>query len=304
MASDLQKLVTSSFGINLAQVIGRILPPKLGYPFAKFLGEQIARRHNLKMVQSVRANQWVVHGGNSGNEILDPLVREAFRQSARSIYDLYHFNNIPGAIERLMVLDATTRQLIQRPEFEGPGLIIAGLHLSGFDLCLQWLVRLGMKPLVLTIPDPQGGRQMELKLRKKSGMKIIPGSMTAIRQALKHLQQGGIVLTGIDRPIQNPISRPRFFGQLAALPTHHIFLALKARVPVMVMVPNLQQDGKYHVLTSHLIEMETYPNREIETIQNAEKVLYTAEGFIRMAPEKWTETLPVWPDILNKLPSH
>lgn len=302
MPLDLQKIINSTFGIHLAQFIGRSLPVRAGYPFADFIGEQIARRRHSRIVRAVRANQWVAHGGRLEGEALEQLVHQTFRHSARSVFDLYHFIDDPQAAGRLFVLNQVAGQLIRRPKFSGRGLVIAGLHLSSFDLSLQWLVRSGMKPMVLTIPDPQGGRRMEYELRKKTGMNLVPGSMVALRQALRHLQQGGLVLTGIDRPVPEPELRPRFFGRPAALPSHHVFLAGKARVPVMLMAAYLLEDGKYHILTSEPIEMETNPDHRVETLQNAEKVLNIAEGFIRQAPEQWTVSLPVWPEALDQVP--
>ena len=109
-------------------------------------------------------------------------------------------------------------------------------------------------------------------------------------------------MTGIDRPIPAPRVRPRFFGRPAALPMHHISLAVKARVPVMIIAPILQPDGKYHVLTSDLIEMDPHPDRATEEIRNAEKVLAIAERFIRQAPHQWSISLPVWPEALDLVP--
>jgi KDO2-lipid IV(A) lauroyltransferase len=194
------------------------------------------------------------------------------------------------------------QQLAQRSEFDERGLMIVGLHLSNFDLVLQRLCRQGMKPFVLTIAEPQGGRRMEFEMRKRTGMNLVPVSVGALRQALQYLQRGGMVLTGIDRPILEPRACPRFFGRPAALPMHHIFLATKAKVPIMIMVTNFQPDGKYHVLTSDLIEMDSQPDRGQEMLHNAEKVLCIAEKFIRQAPEQWSVSLPVWPEIMDRIP--
>jgi len=255
------------------------------------------------MIRTVRANQWVVRGENLEKEALDRAVLETLRHSARSIFDLYHYTENPRATGRLIVLDAATRALIRRPEFDKRGLMLVGLHMSSYDLVVQWIVQQGMKPLVLTIPNPQGGRRQEYEARKKIGMNLVPASFAALRQALRHLQQGGVVATGIDRPIPAPKVRPRFFGRPAALPVHYISLAVKARVPVRIIFPNLQPDGKYHVLTSDPIEMDPHPDRATEEIQNAEKVLGVAEGFIRQAPHQWSISLPVWPEALD-LASH
>jgi lauroyl/myristoyl acyltransferase len=303
MPLDLQRLNDSRFVLSLVSALGRGLPLHLGHAFADLVAARIATRQDSSMIQAVRANQWVVRGETLKKEVLDQAVLETLRNSARSIFDLYHYMQNPKATGHLIVLDPASQALIRRPEFEKRGLMLVGLHLSNFDLAIQWFIRQGMKPLVLTIPNPQGGRRREYEVRKKMGLNLVPASFAALRQALKHLQQGGVVMTGIDRPIPAPRVRPLFFGRPAALPIHHVSLAVKAKVPVMIIVTNLQPDGKYHMLTSDLIEMDPHRDRTTEEIQNAEKVLGIAERFIRQAPQQWSISLPVWPQALDLVPN-
>jgi KDO2-lipid IV(A) lauroyltransferase len=143
---------------------------------------------------------------------------------------------------------------------------------------------------------------MEYEMRKKTGLNLVPASVNALRQAIKHLQRGGMVVTGIDRPASDPGHRPRFFGHPAALPVHHIFLATKARVPVIVAAANFQKDGKYHVFASGFIEMDLHPDPEAGLLHNAEKVLAVAEEFIRQTPQQWSVPLPVWPQMMGLVP--
>jgi KDO2-lipid IV(A) lauroyltransferase len=235
-------------------------------------------------------------------ESLDQAVRETLRYTAHSLFDLYHYSHDFEATRQSIAFDSSFDVIARRSEFEGHGLVVAGLHLSNFDLILQWLCRNGLKPLVLTIPDPRGGRRMEYEIRKRTGMNLIPASVGALKQALKHLQRGGMVLTGIDRPIDKPQVSPRFFGRPAALPIHHIFLANKACVPVVITATYLQSDGKYHVFASHPIEMELHPDPAERSLRNAEKVLAIAETFIQRAPQQWSVPLPVWPEIVDLVP--
>jgi lauroyl/myristoyl acyltransferase len=144
---------------------------------------------------------------------------------------------------------------------------------------------------------------VEYEIRKRIGMNLVPASVGALRQALKHLKRGGMVLTGIDRPVENPEVRPRFFARPAALPIHHIFLALRAQVPVMIAVTYLQPGGRYHVFASDMIDMDPYPNADEAILHNAEKVLSVAETLIRRAPQQWSVPLPVWPQILPQVPN-
>jgi KDO2-lipid IV(A) lauroyltransferase len=274
----------------------------LGYSLADFVAARISAQRDSKLVRAVRANQWVIRGETLEKDALDKAIGETFQYLARSIFDLYHYNQNLETVKRLIVLDPTTQLLVRRPEFGDRGLMIVGLHISNFDLVLQTLCQLGLRMIVLTIPNPQGGRRMEFEMRRRVGMNIMPASVDTFRTALKHLQKGGVVLTGIDRPAPEAGTRPQFFGRPAELPTHHIFLAAKARVPVMIIATSLQPDGKYHISTSDLIEMDHHSDREKGMILNAEKVLRIAESFIRQVPQQWLMSLPVWPETLDLVP--
>lgn len=299
---NLQQVINSSLGLRLVSALAQGLPPRLGYQIGDFAAEQIARQRTSNLVRAMRLNQWVVHGECQDREALDQIMRETFRFAARWVFDLYHYMDHPNATRELIVLSPPFEQLTQRPEFDECGLMIVGLHLSNFDLVLQWLCKYRMKPLVLTLPDPQGARRLEYEIRKKGGMNLAPVSVSALRQALRHLQQGGMVVTGIDRPIPAAKAHPCFFGHPAALPSHHIFLATKAHVPVVVAATKLEKDGKYHVSMSDFIEMDTCPDPDMLLIRNTEKVLRVAEEFIRQSPEQWSLPLPVWPEVMDLVP--
>jgi len=181
-------------------------------------------------------------------------------------------------------------------------LLLAGVHLSGFDLLLQAMCLHGFRGMVLTLPDLKDGFQAQFELRRRTGMDLAPASVGALRRALKCLRAGGLVVTGIDRPVTSPRHRPIFFGRPAALPTHHIKLALKADVPVVVIAPAKRPDGTFHWRTSGPIEMRPYDDDGLELQRNAERVLAVAETIIRANPCEWAMTLPVWPDALAQTP--
>ena len=302
MAIDLQQVINSSLSLRLVSSLAQRLPPRLGYRLASGLADQIARQRDSRLVRAVRANQWVVNGETLEGKVLDQVVRKTLRNTAHSLFDLYHYSHDFEATRQRIVFDSSFQQISERSEFQERGLMIAGLHLSNFDLVLQWLCRDGMKGLVLTLPEPKGGRRLEYAMRKRIGINLLPASVGAFRKALKHLQRGGMVLTGIDRPIENSDVCPRFFGRPAALPIHHVFLASKARVPVVITVTYLRQDGKYQVFASDPIDMEPYPNPDEAILRNAEKVLVVAEEYIRRSPQQWSVPLPVWPQVMNRMP--
>ena len=303
MSIDLQQILNSSFALNFAFFIGRVIPPRVGYVICDSLGNWIAAQHDSRVTRAVRVNQWVVQGANLEKEALDKPVQGTLRNNARDLYTLYHYMQDAKAMQRMININPQARQWVERPEFADRGLVIVGLHLSNFDFVLQSLCQQGFKPMVLTIPDPQGGRRMEYEIRRKIGMNLVPASVSALRQAIKHLEQGGMVLAGLDHPVINPKYHPIFFGYPASLPTHYISLALKARVPVVIMAAIQQMDGKYHILSSELIEMEHDPDRGRAILCNAERVLKQAENFIRLAPQQWNVPWPIWPELLHRTQS-
>lgn len=303
MPIDFQQMINSPTVVSLVSHLARVMPPAIGYPVCDLIADWMVKRRDSKLIRVVRANQWVIQGESLKEEALDKVVLETLRNNARSIYDLYHYHQNSKAIARMICLNPAARELVERPEFSQRGLVIIGLHLSNFDFVLQAMCRQGLKAMILTIPDPQGGRKVEFEMRKRMGMNLVPASLAALRQAVRHLEQGGMVLTGVDRPVPDAKFHPHFFGRPAPLPTHYAYIASKARVPVVIMAAIQEADGTYHIRNSEPIEMEHHPDRAEGNVRNAEKVLRRAEDFIRLAPQQWNMPLPVWPELLKKVPS-
>ena len=109
-------------------------------------------------------------------------------------------------------------------------------------------------------------------------------------------------MTGLDRPFPELKLRVRFFGRPAPLPTAHVYMALKAKVPVVVVAPVLQSDGRYHILASEFITMQPHPDRDTELVQNAERVLLEVEDIIREHPHQWSMVYPIWPEAIAEMP--
>jgi phosphatidylinositol dimannoside acyltransferase len=112
------------------------------------------------------------------------------------------------------------------------------------------------------------------------------------------------VLTGIDRPLPNGDSKYRahFFGRLASLPVFHIRLALKHKLPIVVLGACRQPDGRYCVWASEPIAMQPDADLVQETVSNAERILAVISGYIRRAPDQWAMYYPVWPEALDQMP--
>ena len=253
------------------------------------------------MVKAVRANQWVVSGERLGGKDLDQQVRNTFRNTAHSIYDLHHDIEKGEKALKLSQEENFLAELIRRPRFAERGLMVVGLHMSGFDFLVQAGFMLGAQGLVLTLSDLPKGYKEQFEMRKQSGMELLPVSKNALRKSVEHLKQGGVVLTGMDRPMDSPTIRPQFFGRPSALPAGHIYLALKAHVPLIVTAVIRRANNSYQILASEPFEMVEGGDRNEELLKNAEAACRIAEGFILQAPEQWSMSFPVWPEALDEV---
>ncbi len=299
---DLQTVFTSKFGIDLAMTLGRILPLPAGHLVANTAARIIAWRKQNPQVRAVRANQWVVSKKTKDASNLDQAVRDVYKHSARCIYDMYHYyKNLPLLQKKVKFSDRAI-DLIERSQAHKEGAVLVGPHLSNFDLCLQALALQGLHVLVLSHPQPPSGYQVQNKLRTQKGMEAVPISIAALRQASDRLRSGGMVLTGIERPIESDKYQVSFFGEPAQLPVTYVQLALKMKVPVFVIAGQMKPDGSYLIDASEELVMQPHPDHHQEIITNAEKILSRLEQLICAHPDQWLMFYPVWPQALEQMP--
>ncbi|MGH2535915.1 MAG: lysophospholipid acyltransferase family protein [Candidatus Promineifilaceae bacterium] len=297
MSSAFQRLSNSRFGIGLLIAFARLLPPAAGYALGRRLADRLSARSNDPLIQAVRSNQWVVGGGRLESEELGARVRATFRHAAHCLYDTYHYMGDTAVMRENIDFGPGFDLILERERQRNQGTLVVGIHMSNFDFLGQAAARLGLRALMLAYPDPTGGYRQQNEFRRQAGLDLMPASVASLKRAANLLKEGGVVITGADRPVPGAKHELRFFGQPARLPVHHIFLALKSEAPIMVTAAVMDAHGKYHIQTSSLISMERGAGREAEISHNAERVLSVAEGFIRQAPEQWLMFYPVWPGV-------
>jgi KDO2-lipid IV(A) lauroyltransferase len=253
-------------------------------------------------VQAIRANQWVVSGGSLSASQLDEAVGESLSYVAQSYFQFFRFLKDPARLEDLVVFDDRALELICRPPRVEKGLVVCGVHMSGFDLVIRAAALKGARFLALSLPEGDQAVEWQHDIRRQVGLEILSASVANIRQVVRRLEAGELVVTGVDHPMPDLKYHPVFFGRPAQLPTHYVYLAQKACVPVVVLACFLQADGRYHIYSSEMIEMEACADRGAEMTRNAERVLQAAETLIRLAPRQWTVFQPVWPGVMDEIP--
>jgi lauroyl/myristoyl acyltransferase len=294
---NLQSFLNSQIALSVAQNLGRVVSPRLGYRVSDLISHWIAAQRKSRMVQAVRCNQWVVSGGRLSSDELDRRTLEVFRCTGRCLIDLYQNIQNPTAMDQLFFQTAEFDQFVERVKARTTGMLLVCPHISNFDLVGRVLAFHGIHMQVLSVPQPTSGYQEQNQLRQMAGIEMTPLSLSAIRRADENLRTGGVVLTGVDRPADGSRYHPKFFGRTAELPEVHIRLALKYGVQITAISSQTRPDGKYQLLVSDPITMKPYTNPIEEIERNAEAVLKPIENWICQTPEQWSMFYPVWPDV-------
>ena len=298
----LQTIINSRIGIGLILAIGKIIPPKLGFKLADWVAKKIASRKESLMVRALRANQWIITGQKLTSEELDEQVLNTFQHIAHVQYDLYHnLDNYQATLDRMVLSPKLVGILNSRREGTEGTLILAP-HLSNFDLAGRAMALNGYDIQVLSYPQPHGGYQWQNRLRKEIGIDVSPMSTESLRRAKARLNAGGLVISGLERPLPETNYYPKFFDHPAPVPVFYVRLALQTKCAMMIIACVGTPKEDYILECSDLIYLKPYKNPVLEIVKNAEKVLKVAEPFIRAHPEQWAMSYPVWPFALDQMP--
>jgi KDO2-lipid IV(A) lauroyltransferase len=287
--------------IRLMLLAGKVLPRKWGLGLAGMVGAFLGSRRQGEMVQAIRANQYVIHGESLSPEALDQLPKTVFQSAARCFFDYFHHLSRPEKLQRVITIDPEAQAALERLKNQQPTVVVCP-HLSNFDLLGYALVLQGIDIQVLSFPNPNMTYKLQNRLREDTGINITPMTLSAFRQARQRLQNGGSVLTGLDRPVGDGAGnkyQPKFFGHPANLPVAYVRMALEANAPVVILAATSQPDGTYRLVGSAPIWMTPDEDLETEVRANAEKVLQLAQNLILSHADQWAMFYPIWPQFLG-----
>jgi KDO2-lipid IV(A) lauroyltransferase len=279
---------------------GRHLSLQTGRSSAVFISRIMASKKNGKMVRNIKTNQWVVSDATLGQQELNQRSQKVLQNIVESLFEYYYYyQHIEEGMQRVQ-LSPAIQEMITDYKKKKTVQIIVGPHIGNFDLFGMILAKLGLKPYVLSYPNPNNAYKMQNELREAAGIKIAPITFSTYRQAKQALKDGYCLVTGIDRPVENDGDskyRPAFFGRPANVPTFYVRLALDTGVPVRVACGIAKPDHTFYYDCSEPIQFEKKDNLIEEIVSNAEKVLTVAESYIKSEPEQWAMFYPVWPDV-------
>jgi lauroyl/myristoyl acyltransferase len=291
---NLVSFANSRLGPGAGMVLSGLLPRPLAYRLADWLTARVAARPHLETVRAIRANQAVVRGLPADSPALDGHVAEVLRNAGRGYTDLFR-SLVRGTDSLLQAcsLDPAFESNLRAGLATGRGVIAVGAHTSSFDLFLVSLLVRGYSALGIAHREIQGSYFVLNRMRRDHGLEAMPVSVQALRAAIRRLRGGGLVITGVDRPVPEG-EELTFFGRPARLPIGHARLALLTDSLIIAGACRSDGPGRYRVVGSDLID----PRKVLKPGQGekdiAQHVISLLEDYIRSRPEEWLMYFPVW----------
>ncbi len=286
-----QDIFGSPAGLFLGMLLARTTPPRFGYWLARRMARWM-RRSRYDMFRTLRENLSYVVQANDTK--LDDLAEEALYQAGCCYFDMFHYRPKDILAKEIVQYDPEEWAQASRLFADERGTIAVGAHLSNYDLAAQWFVLQGFGLQALSLPNPDRGDRVINDLRRERGIEVTPISVRSLRDAVRRLRQGGVIITGVDRPVTHEEDATLFFGAPAVLPRGHIRLALQTNSRALVVYCLRQPDGHYRLHLSDGIDMVRTGDRKRDIEVNTRRVLTLIEDSIRSAPEQWVMLTPVW----------
>ncbi len=291
-------LANSRVGPALGLTIARTVPYRYARRLARWLADRAAARSGSRLVRAVRANQAVVRGLPYGEPRLDDAVCAVLRQAAHSHLVLFRaVARGAGALKEAGCLAPEFEATIRGAMASGRGVLVAGAHMGSFDVAMLTLGERGLPAQVLAYHNPEGSYKALNAIRLRFGLDLTPISLAALRKAHRRLSQGGLVVTGVDRP--DPSGEDlEFFGRRALMPAGYARLALQAGALVLPAACLRKGDYGYQVVGGPPIEPPQIADSRQGARMLAQEVLKQLERIIAEHPSQWLMFFPVWPESL------
>jgi lauroyl/myristoyl acyltransferase len=294
---NLRNIASNPLVLRAGMTLSRHTPDKVAHSAFWWLSGLLCRIRPAAY-SILAGNLGQVLGPGAGPAAIDRTIRQVFFSTLRSHFDLYRAFQWPReTLAGLVDVPEATRNVARSLWNREGGAVLVFPHLGAFDLGGQILTGHVPEVQLLTLPDPPPGFQLANELRRRSGAKVTPLSSSALRQAIRHLREGGVVALTGDRPVSDLDELVPFFGSPARVPSAHVRLALKCGSAVVMTCCVLDPETrKWVVHMEPPLEMVRTGERAEDVRLNMRRVLDALEAIIRRWPEQWQMFVPVWPE--------
>jgi KDO2-lipid IV(A) lauroyltransferase len=294
----LADLGNTASAARLAMHLARWLPASAVHAIAEGAARLAARNPRSPLTTAIRSNQAVARGIAYDSPQAERSVIEVLRHGMHAHGDVFRAMAIgQKALLAGMLLDVSLSSLLDEALGSGRGVVMVGTHMSAFEFLLLTVADRGYPGLALADPSPTGSYRVQNEIRREHGLDVQPIDRQALRNAIVALQQGKLVMTGVDRPTAG--GRPlRLFGRTALLPVGHARLALRTGALLVAGVCLSDSPHHYRGVGLGQLDPRDFDGREDSVTVLSQAVLDLFEPELRARPHEWLMYFPLWPELI------
>ncbi|TNJ34123.1 lysophospholipid acyltransferase family protein [Prosthecochloris vibrioformis] len=214
------------------------------------------------------------------------IGRQVYRNMSVSLLEILRIPMVENAEDANELIDIDLSEFIAATKEQGKGGILLSAHFGNWELAGVCIGLLGLPMTVVAKRLRNKLIDQEInRIRKIRGNDVLY-KRQALRDGLRLLKNGGVLTILGDQSDPDMVFVTDFLGRPASFFQGPAFLALKAQVPVFLIMTRRQPGGKY------LMELKEIKTSDLSfskaSIQELTlRYIAQLEHYIRTYPEEW-----------------
>jgi KDO2-lipid IV(A) lauroyltransferase len=279
--------VAKRFAPEIMMSICQTMTHGQAYRLGDRLASLVVRHTPLLPLGVMRSNLSIILGVPES----DPRLEAALLRFIKNLYCSYvdFFKALRGGKERIVEsidFPPAQRRKISDLIACGRSVVLVGPHCCGFDIGIIALKDWFPEVQLLSKADPEGEYKFMHQLRLRFGLNMTPISAGSLRQAVRRLKEGGIIVIANDLPVSDGCTF-ELFGKEARLTTGHARLALTSDAVMMMVLTHRVSPGRYQVTLAEIPRPDPTGDRDTDAIRWAQRSYGCLEKYIRRWPDEW-----------------
>jgi len=279
---------------RLIILLGRPLPPGVGYFFARIIADICYLFFSGKRRALKAAMARVLE--TDDERTISLAARSSFRNFGKYVVDFIHFlDATPQEVRRRIVFDDELDR-IKAIMAEKKGVIFITLHFGNWDMGAAGLSAYGFPVNVVaeTFPHPAMNSLVQGS-RRHLGMKVTPMEKVG-PSVIRALRRGEMLCLLIDVPEPGGTVRVDFFGAPTEVPVGPARIALRSGARPMPAIL-LRVKGKEEMIRP-VVDFDLAPERSGDEEEDAQRltqaIMSSLERLIRIDPNQWFIFHDMW----------
>jgi len=272
------------------------LPRRVAYAIARVTGVAMFIFYR-RLRRTLIMNQRRLMPGAARKQVAHSARRVAIAV-AKNYYDLFRLPSM-SKDQLLAYFDARGVDNLAEAYARGKGVIIVAPHLGSYNLVPSYVSTLGF-PTVAVVEHIRDPRLHDyfFRLRANQGVQLLTTGPEDVRNILRALRVGKVVLMLADRNVGTSSDAVNFFGELTMLPAGPALIARRTGAALLPAYSYRVGNTRSVAVGLPAIQLpEIVGTAEQRRVADTQAVAHLLEKIIRVAPDQWAILQPVWPHV-------